>query len=160
MSRMSFVVFLVALAACAIGSTPAAAVAEQRPFMAKLTGNAHPDFSGFPVVTNQETGVGEATHLGLFLWEDDEVAIFDPDTGTATVTGSFTMTAANGDKLYGMLDTFAHFDAAGNLQIEGDFTFDGGTGRFEFATGGGKLRAVGYFAPGFPVEGTFEGHME
>ena len=43
------------------------------------------------------------------------------------------MTAANGDKLYGTFLNFAAFDENGNLLIEGDYVFAGGTGRFEFA---------------------------
>jgi len=163
MSRKSFwkvLALAAALAVSAIVSTPAAAIAEQLPFKAKLTGNAHPDFSKYPIVTNHEIGVGEATHLGLFLWEDDETARFNPEGTAATVEGSFTMTAANGDKLYGTLDTVASFDEDGNLLIEGDYEFAGGTGRFEFATGKGKIFAIGYFAPDFPVEGTFEGTIE
>jgi hypothetical protein len=149
---------LIALAVSAIVSAPSVAIAEQLPFMANLTGNAFPDFRQYPRVPNHEIGEGEATHLGHFLWEDEELAIFGMDG--ATIHGSFTMTAANGDKLYGTFDTVASFDEDRNLLIEGDYTFAGGTGRFEFATGEGKLFAIGYFVPDFPVEGTFEGNIE
>jgi hypothetical protein len=158
MSRKCFVVLMAALVVSGIASTLTVATADELPFKAKLAGNACPDFSGLPIVTNHETGEGEATHLGLFSWEDDEVAIFGPEG--ATVKGIFTMTAADGDKLYGTLDTIASFDEDGNLLIAGDYTFAGGTGRFEFATGEGKLFAIGYFGPNFPVEGTFEGNIE
>jgi len=163
MSRKPFwkvLALAAALAVSAIVSTPAAAIAEQLPFKAKLTGNAHPDFSRYPVVTNHETGEGEATHLGLFLWEDDETARFNSEGTAATVEGSFTMTAASGDKLCGTFTTVASVDEDGNLLIHGDFVFDGGTGRFENATGTGTLDAIGYFSAGFPVEGTFDGTIE
>jgi len=158
MYRNSFLALMAALAVGAIVSTPAAAIAEQLPFMAKLTGNANPDFTNFPEVTNHETGEGEATHLGLFLWEDDETATFTPEG--VSVVGTFTMTAANGDKLYGTFLSSASFDAEGNLIIEGDYEFAGGTGRFENATGTGRIDAIGYFSEGFPVEGTFDGTIE
>jgi hypothetical protein len=155
---MSSLLLFAAVAVSAIVSMPCAGIAEVLPFKAKLTGNATPNFSGFPIVTNHETGEGEATHLGLFLWEDDETATFTPDG--VSVVGTFTMTAANGDKLCGTFLSSAAFDAEGNLIIEGDYLFDGGTGRFENATGMGKLNAIGYFSEGFPVEGTFDGTIE
>src|SRR5262245_8571401 len=95
-----------------IGSAPA--VAEERPFMAKLAGNAHLSPTNDPaVLLNHETGEGEATHLGKFQWEDDEVATFTG--GGVSVTASFTMTAASGDIIYGRFTSSGSFDEDGNL---------------------------------------------
>jgi hypothetical protein len=73
------------------------------------------------------------------------------------VVASFTMTAANGDKLYGELTSSGSFDQDGNLVIEGDYQFVGGTGRFEGATGSGTIDAVAFLSPGFPFVGQFDG---
>jgi hypothetical protein len=124
-----------------------------------LTGNAHPDFVNFPTVTNQETGEGEATHLGRFIWEDDEIAVFAPDF-TFTVEGTFTMTAANGDQIYGEFTTSGFVNEEGNLIIHGDYEFIGGTGRFADVTGSGVLDAVGGGPPDFPIAGTFNGTID
>ncbi|MFN8491750.1 MAG: hypothetical protein U0350_29390 [Caldilineaceae bacterium] len=73
------------------------------------------------------TGAGEATHLGHFT--------VSGETGVAVATGipqgNWTLTAANGDKL---------FLAMGGHGIDpthgfGAFTVVGGTGRFQGATG-------------------------
>ncbi len=117
-SMQNVLVAVASFAAFAIADAPNAAAAE--PFKATLTGNAHPDFTHFPVVTNEETGVGEATHLGRFIWEDEEVAVFAPD-GTFTVEGTFTMTAANGDQIFGEFTTTGYINGDGNLVIHGNY---------------------------------------
>jgi hypothetical protein len=70
---------------------------------------------------------GNATHLGRFSRE--EILLFNPVTGT--VAGSIVFTAANGDRLSGVV--------AGGFTSPttavGTYTFTGGTGRFESATG-------------------------
>src|SRR6266436_3080832 len=151
-SMQNVLVAVASFAAFAIADAPNAAAAE--PFKATLTGNAHPDFTHFPVVTNEETGVGEATHLGRFIWEDEEVAVFAPD-GTFTVEGTFTMTAANGDQIFGEFTTTGYINGDGNLVIHGNYEFTGGTGRFADVSGSGELDAVGGGPPDSPFSGTF-----
>jgi hypothetical protein len=71
---------------------------------------------------------GNATHLGLFTRE--EQIVLNPNTGT--VTGGIVFTAANGDQLTGSV-------AGGFISqtvVSGSYTFTGGTGRFENASGG------------------------
>ena len=148
--------FMVAVVALAPTIVPAT-VASAKPFKAKLTGTAAPDFSGFPVVSNEEVGVGNATHLGKFLWEDDETAIFTSLTH-AVVTATFTMTAANGDKVFGTLSTEGDI-VAGTLLIHGTYEITGGTGRFANATGSGELDAVAEPGPPFGYSGTFTGTL-
>ena len=79
------------------------------------------------------TGSGHGTHLGYFTTHYREC--FDPATGAVT-DGSFTLTAANGDTMFGTY--------GGQVSPTGDstvFTYDdpgvisGGTGRFS-GTGG------------------------
>ena len=79
------------------------------------------------------TGTGDATHLGAYSAHYREC--FAPATGAVT-NGSFTLTAANGDTLFGTY--------SGHVQPTGDpsvIAFDdpgvitGGTGRFASAAG-------------------------
>jgi hypothetical protein len=112
------------------------------------------------VLRNDETGAGEATHLGQFVWSDVEYADFAAIPGGVAVTGTFTMTAANGDALYGTLKTVGYFDADGNLVIHGTYEFTGGTGRFVNASGSGDIDAIAYLSPGLPFEGTIDGTID
>ena len=162
MNRNTFL--RVAAMALAIGSMGTAmsakrAMAEERPFMAKLAGNAHLTPTGDPsVLLNHETGAGEATHLGQFQWEDDEVATFG--AGGVSVVASFTMTAANGDKVYGEFTSSGSFDEDGNLVIEGSYQVTGGSGRFDGAVGSGTISAVAFLSPGLPFIGSFNGTID
>jgi hypothetical protein len=71
---------------------------------------------------------GTATHLGHFTRE--ESLLLDPATGA--ISGSIVFTAANGDQLTGIVSGgfVSQTDAAGT------YTFTGGTGRFQDASGG------------------------
>jgi hypothetical protein len=72
-------------------------------------------------------GSGEATHLGRF--SRSEEILLNPTTGA--FTGSITFIAADGSELY------CTFTGAftGAATAEGTYTFTGGTGRFEDASG-------------------------
>jgi hypothetical protein len=140
---------------------PNVAGAEERPFAAMLTGNAHLSPTDDPfVLRNDETGIGESTHLGKFIWADTEFADFGVIPGGVAVVGSFSMTAANGDQLYGEFSTVGLFDEDGNLVIHGTYRFVGGTGRFAEATGAGDIDAVAFLAPGLPFTGSFSGTID
>jgi hypothetical protein len=69
-------------------------------------------------------GTGTATHVGTYAYHADEC--FDPIA--STVSGDFTLTAANGDTLFG---TYSG-TCAGNTCTE-TAVVEGGTGRFEDA---------------------------
>jgi hypothetical protein len=126
-----------------------------------LTGNANlgpGDRPGYAL--NEETGQGQATHLGLFTWyslEEVYIVNFPPHVD---VTGTFTMTAADGDLLCGEYTTSGDLNAAGELIIVGTFTIPGGTGRFVGATGGGNLFATAFFSEGMPFIGMFDGVID
>ena len=72
-------------------------------------------------------GSGEATHLGHFTVTGD-VAV---EVATGIPTGTWTLTAANGDMLF-LEMTGSGIDPTHGF---GDFTVVGGTGRFAEATG-------------------------
>lgn len=84
---------------------------------------------------------GNATHMG-------EVTVtrthcFSPTHDPAFYNGRWETVAANGDKIWGSYEGNGvplEFDEQGNptlIQITAPFTIDGGTGRFEGATGEG-----------------------
>lgn len=136
--------------------------ATSQPFVVVITGHANPDFSQGPCnVVNEEVGIGIGQHLGAMSWVSEEIANFcvDPnDPQRAEVTGAFTMTAANGDRITGtyVTDVLADF-AAGTLTADGEFVIAGGTGRFAEASGSGAVRVTGSLLPPFDVAGTFAG---
>ena len=156
------VLAIVAVFAIAAKTLPPGAVAaEERPFSAMLSGNAHLSPTEVPwILRNDETGVGEATHLGRFTWASVEFVDFSNFPPQVTVLGTFTMTAANGDLLYGNYSTVGIPDEAGNLVIHGSYQFAGGTGRFAAATGGGSIDAVASLAPGLPFIGMIDGTID
>jgi hypothetical protein len=144
-----------------IGLTPTEAAAEERPFMAMLSGNAHLSPTDVPwIIRNDETGEGQATHLGLYTWASVEYVDFSNFPAQVAVQASFMMTAADGDLVYGEYTTVGALNEAGDLIIHGTFTFTGGTGRFAGATGGGDLFAIAYLAPDLPFIGMFDGTID
>ena len=105
---------------------------EQVPFKGQSSGQI--STVGFDpvqgIVSTHEVGQGEATHLGRFtVVGDASVYIFTPNF---IVTGTFTFTAANGDKLFAILSAHAGVDPTHG---EGTITIVSGTGRFQGATG-------------------------
>jgi hypothetical protein len=152
--------FAVAFSLAALAAIPRTSTADERPFKASLTGNAHLSPTDDPfVLRNDETGKGTATHLGAFTWNDVEYADFASIPGGVAVVGTFTMTAADGDRLYGEFTSIGAFDQDGNLAIRGHYLFTGGTGRFAEATGSGDIDAIANLSPGLPFEGTFTGTL-
>jgi hypothetical protein len=135
------------------------AAATERPFEARWDGNAHLSDTEIPWITrNDETGEGEATHLGLFTWESVEYVDFSNFPVTISVTGQFVMTAADGDRVYGTYETVGIPDLEnGRLLIQGTFHVTGGTGRFAGASGGGELDAIAYLSEGLPFTGHYRG---
>jgi len=141
--------------------TLSVAAAEDLPFKAMLTGNAHLSPTDDPaVLRNDETGEGEATHLGHFTWADVEFADFAAIPGGVSVVATFTMTAADGDELYGEFTSVGYFADPQTLVIQGEFEFTGGTGRFADASGSGEIDAFAFLAPGLPFIGTIKGTID
>lgn len=73
---------------------------------------------------------GSATHVGRYQYSSRECA----DLGHGTFAGSFTLTAANGDRLVGRYAGTFTADAE-NIYYEQENTIEGGTGRFVGAAG-------------------------
>lgn len=94
-------------------------------------------------------GGGEATYLGRFTREATVLIRAD-----GTLDGTVTFTAANGDQL------FADIDGAPTPPptLAGTYTFTGGTGRFEGASGSASFE--GFTTDFIHVALTFEGTIE
>jgi hypothetical protein len=88
---------------------------------------------------------GEATHLGRF--SAVQTYVFSSPTD---FTGSVVFVAANGDTLHG---TFEGVDTPAGV-LMGTFTLDGGTGRFQHATGEGTFQGVDH------GDGTFAAELD
>jgi hypothetical protein len=98
-----------------------------------------------PVLTIQITGGGTSTHLGKFTTVQSHCAA---PPSLAFTNGEFTLTAANGDQLFGTYEgDFLPLEPP-LAAIDGAFTVTGGTGRFEGATGGGDASGVQNLATG------------
>jgi hypothetical protein len=85
------------------------------------------------------TGAGHTTRLGNYSGNYREC--LDPATGAVTA-GTFTLTAANGDKLFGTYSGQAHpTDNPNVVAYEDPGVITGGTGRF--AGAGGTMTTSG-----------------
>jgi hypothetical protein len=93
-------------------------------------------------------GQGEATHLGKFTREE----VITVNGGA--VSGTMTFTAADGSQLY--CEFVGAFTSAAT--VAGEYTFTGGTGRFDGSTGAAffdiTLGEAGSFS--FAFAGTIE----
>ena len=95
----------------------------------------------FPVLHSVLTGTGQATHLGRFT----AGFVFDITIGgmaPSTTTGTFTLTAANGDSISGAF-TGTGIVANGMVTIVENATIAEGTGRFANATGSFRVDRIG-----------------
>jgi hypothetical protein len=137
---LMFVTFLL------LGTIPVSAV--ERPFAMKGTGVATLiiDDAGH-LIGATPTGSGTATHLGQ--WTVSGGVRYTPDAeGVLHSSGEATLTAANGDKVYFVIDGILNPVTAID---QGVFRFAGGTGQFENATG-----EINFVVAINPLTGGFE----
>jgi hypothetical protein len=119
-----------ALAALALAG-PASAGA-QVPFKGSLAGTATITPLGGPLVAVEIAAGGTATHLGRFTLQAPHIV----NQATLTATGTYLLTAANGDTITADLAGTAQMIEPPNvLRITETATVTGGTGRFAGATG-------------------------
>ena len=86
----------------------------------------------FPIGYVDATGVGNATHLGLFTYRL-QAELFIP---TLTASASATLIAANGDMIFGEgSGQGTPTGTPGIVSIVETYTITGGTGRFAGASG-------------------------
>lgn len=140
---------VLAAAVVTLLATPTAAYAQHgtdRPMTAKFTGTASWDWPGdWPsacqVATTVTRATGQATHMGLAVL----LSTHCPAMPTYLDDGRITITAANGDRLYGTYD----YDPSPGAQYP-TITWTGGTGRFAGASGSATMtyEVVQQFKPG------------
>ena len=155
-------VFTLAVAACLTLVLPVTMIASgsSRPFKASIHAFAAPVPTGPCELTNAEEGAAQVTHLGRSTMASNEVVDLFSNPEGAEITGQFTMTAANGDQLFGTYETLGHLDfGIGEVTFSGQFTITGGTGRFEGASGGGAIEGSGSLAPPFDVFAQMNGRI-
>jgi hypothetical protein len=154
-------IFTLAVAACLtlVLPTTTTASGSSRPFKASIHAFAAPVQTGCEIV-NAETGTAQVTHLGRSAMESNEVVDLCSNPEGAEIAGQFTMTAANGDQLFGSYETLGQLDFANNeVRFSGQFTITGGTGRFEGASGGGAIEGSGVLSPPFDVFAQMNGRV-
>ena len=103
---------------------------DQVPFKGIEVGATSDGGFDFPFATILDTSEGEATHLGHFT----KTGIILIDVISMTVTGIFTLTAANGDELF-LIGTGDASPPSIHQETVLKVTVTGGTGRFNGATG-------------------------
>ena len=103
---------------------------DQVPFKGVEVGELTGGPFNFPIATIFVVAEGEATHLGHFTVTGEYLV----DVTDGTATGTFTITAANGDMLF--ISSIGHALQPPTLKetVE-DVTVTGGTGRFKGAAG-------------------------
>lgn len=139
------------LAFCALFglASTMAAHAQTGPVDRPFKGSASGEITFFEFPDLEILYQGQATHLGDFTQEEE--IVLAPD---GTFEGTIVFTAANGDELYADLDgAFTSETTAAGL-----YTFTGGTGRFEGATGTATFESASD-APG-QSSTSFEGRIQ
>ncbi|MDQ4044629.1 MAG: hypothetical protein M3173_04170 [Chloroflexota bacterium] len=133
------------LTVSAIGGTAAQDTAENAylgRFQGMLVGSGAPVEGGrCPALTIEITGPGMATHMGSFTTEQSHCVDPTADDPLAFSDGQYTFTDADGSSISGRyngrLIPTETTGVDGLYLIEGRWTIDEGTGRFEGATGAG-----------------------
>ena len=120
------------------------------PFKGKAEGTITGVLPGPGGITLSGVAEGQATHLGRFTRE--EQILLDPVTNA--FVGTIVFTAANGDRLLCTLT--GRFTSL--TEATGRYTFTGGTGRFETASGGADFVAI--LPDGVHYTAEFHGTLE
>jgi hypothetical protein len=161
--------FLSGVAVAAALTSPAAARAApggtHRPLSGRGTGVASVDISTTPSPTTFSSS-GRLSHLGAFTATGSEslAPLGPPPVIPYALTGTETLTAANGDKLFGTVDGTG-VNNAGATNGTNVVTITGGTGRFADASGsytetytGAITSQVGTIVSG-PITTTIQGRI-
>jgi len=77
------------------------------------------------------SGKGVGSHIGTFTLVEQ-----NNDEGFPVITGTATITAANGDQIFANHTGLVQLLGNGMADVNSEFTITGGTGRFVGATGG------------------------
>jgi hypothetical protein len=159
MNRMPFcrVIAITAATLALLWWAPPAPADELVPLKVSLAGFADPKFNPDGTISNTEVATGNATHLGKVAWNSQEEAKFIGEN-TLQVYATFTLTAADGDKVSGTYATIGTVDFGTFVgTFVGEYKITGGTGRFRNATGSGKIVGVGNLLDPFEIVGSLSG---
>src|SRR3990172_5856729 len=112
------------------GGAQASVGGSDPPFRGSFTGS-----SAHNLATGEMHSVwtGEASHFGISNLEQHAQVAFTGPT-TLSFSGTWTLTAANGDQLYGTAVGAGIRTDATNITLVIDYTATGGTGRFADAS--------------------------
>jgi hypothetical protein len=152
MKRYSSAASLTLAVLTVLGLAGHASAGDQVPFHGRYKGvdTGTPLAPPFASATVEAEGV--ATHLGRLEFTQ-VVAV---NTATGVGSGTFLLTAANGDTVFGTLGGQATFTPPNVLSIVEIATITGGTGRFAGATGGFTVARLKNTATGATIA-SFEG---
>jgi hypothetical protein len=116
------------------GTTPLSGVCRTTFQLTNLVFQAPPNDNDLASADYDDTGACQISHLGTAALHNS--GTIDFTVRPAIGRGSFTLTAANGDRLEGIEETgFLEPDAAGLFGFTGTRVVSGGTGRFAGAHG-------------------------
>ena len=134
-----FTVTLAVAASIALGLAAPVAAGEQVPFRGRFAGVSTTVSVNFPIAIGLTSGMGNATHLGKFVFEHPHTV----NLQDFTITGSFHFVAANGDEVFADFSGQSSATPTPGVRlVVGTATITGGTGRFEGATGSFALQRL------------------
>ena len=135
-----------------LGLAGPAAAGNEVPFRGSLAGTATVTPLDPPMASVLIEASGNASQLGAFTLEFPHLV----NQATRTGTGTYTLTAANGDTVTADVTGLATLVAPGVLTVAETAVITGGTGRFAGATGTFAVERTFFVATGVTT-GTFEG---
>lgn len=115
-----------------------------RPFRASVdvseTMTLNPLRCAATMALGETTGKGHATHMGRIALLATDCPVFVPGSPVIPVIdGRMEITAANGDKLFGVYNGSLTMVSATDANLNAAYSITGGTGRFAGASGSGQL---------------------
>lgn len=135
-----------------LGLAGPAAAGNEVPFRGSLAGTATVTPLDPPMASVLIEASGNASQLGAFTLEFPHLV----NQATRTGTGTYTLTAANGDTVTADVTGLATMVAPGVLTVAETAVITGGTGRFAGATGTFAVERTFFVATGVTA-GSFEG---
>jgi hypothetical protein len=115
------------------------------PFIAHILYLGSPFPAAPPPWYQTVSGSGTCTHMGKVTVYQHHMVVPAADGGIDFYNGEFFWTAANGDIVMGTYSGHMTPNPAGYLDIHGYWYIDGGTGRFQHATGQGPASGIQHF---------------
>ncbi|CAL9630166.1 hypothetical protein SUDANB176_06061 [Streptomyces sp. enrichment culture] len=106
-----------------------------------VVATTHPDAEGCGGYEVIGTGTATGKPIDSGTWTQDEEACTVTVPGKYDIKGTATITESDGDELNVSYHLTAPLTEEHRVYPTGTFTITGGTGEYQFATGGGKMNA-------------------